>query len=265
MKTTLRNLILGLIVFVILLILVGTNMLRAIREADSSCQALIARVSRTPNKISKELLMGKCDPDFVQIAPDHISVNGILERVPVDNKMKINFDSNDESQLSNAIYYAFATQLAKCWQLSLEGKARIGTGEETVGLICSKISFTNPLRNKNLIFSDLLDYLSNTNLPDKEITYKYYFLEEEYNLEKFTFPGDITLNIEAQNLPVFTKSNDEYIALNQADFKINTSKHYYVLFFSKYEGDKPPYSFVFIVDNEELDSLLDKKSFEIIN
>lgn len=261
MKTTLRNLILGLIVFVVLLILVN-NMVRGLWSADVSCSALISAATNVKDDESKkefftEKMIDKCQPDFVQIGLDHVSINGIIERVPTKNGIKPSFEPDE---LEDIVYYIFANELTKCWKLALEGKAELSEKFKK-GIICSKISLTNPAQelilNNKMIFPSFFNYLKTHKIPEKEITYQQYFLENDFS-----------------DLPIivgfYTEKGIIKEALLNSDFKINLPNTYYILFISDPSDKNASVSKLYLLGLSNFSDLLlgtieDKPIYRILN
>ncbi len=271
MKTTLRNLILGLVLFVILLILIGNNLLRVISESANSCQAIVVANTQKSDLFSKNenVFVEKCKPDFIQIDENHVKVNGYFDRVRIGSEFKNNFDPED---LEEAVYYVFANELYDCWSLALEGKANLGKGK---GLLCSRISFTDSLKNKALTFDGLFDYLYKANIPGKDLPYSSYVLRETsvcctpltFKVTGVNLILDGNMYKKGTTIPLFANHSKEFFFSYSLEdnFEINTSKDYYVLFLTPgahtsmckvKDCTYPLQSFLFLLDEDALNDLL---------
>lgn len=122
----------------------------------------------------------------------------------------VEIDQNNK----DAIFNDIANGMYYCWNKMGEGKLDfIGAKDQTVCVVCSKITFSDKLREGNTLIPGFLDYLNENNPPLHNITYLEYFSgyeTKEGRLEKLPDMSQQTIDMNNDYYVVYILGKDAH-------------------------------------------------------
>lgn len=266
------NLILGIIVLLVLVIVFGNQFIALFSTETVTCKNSIFMASNA-KILGQSLFAVNCLPKLVQIYDDHYSINGINEKMEINDSLVSEFDLRVPIQGQNIVNEIFARELYSCYDTAFTGTKHpfdAAVIEKYNAILCSRITFSTTPRE----ISGLLIYLTENSPPENEELYANYILREfpyeqrkdnnlititKFNDEEKFVPFVIYTNCEPND---YNHKMETVSSLDQ-NFRIKSQRTYYILMIYIYPTLKSETikSYLLLTD----DSCITSSEFNMIN
>ena len=170
-KSTLRDMILALIIFMLLLMMFNYQRVMSYFMTDEQLCRVTAIGADKVRLAGKNLMIADCKSRLVQVFPDKVLIDGRPGRVYLEGKSVYNYHREFEDHKEEIISDILSQELFRCFDM-LEGGtinpfANRPFDTDHAGILCSRISFSPEIEEEIRLF----EYMEETKLPLRQETY----------------------------------------------------------------------------------------------
>ncbi|MEM2121672.1 MAG: hypothetical protein QXU20_03405 [Candidatus Woesearchaeota archaeon] len=208
-----------MVIFVLFIITGLLSSLSSESAKETACRSSVLKnyVGRSALSFNDAVL--QCESKDISIKKDGIYVNG---------KKQVSYKGLSEQEAKNKTMKILADEMAKCWNMFLEGNIeymRVLAGSKVLCNVCAKITVKDtPF--KEITFEEFMDFLAENEIKDKRISYfKYLYPDVDYDKHKM-MNALITFSIKLYGqAPIISIDK-----IDREEFNIKTNGNYYLVF-----------------------------------
>ncbi|MGB9748514.1 MAG: hypothetical protein ACP5OZ_03015 [Candidatus Woesearchaeota archaeon] len=214
--------IIVLIVIFILLVIAGLLSQVSNESAkESACRASVLKNYIGKNALSFSDAVLQCESKDISIKKDGIYIN---------NKKQVSYKGLSNEEVKNSTMKILADEMAKCWNIFVEGKIeynKVLVGNKILCNVCSKINVKDAPFNE-ITFSELMDFLMKNEMKDKKMSYfDYLYPNADKNKKEEVFENVYIISLKIYGVATILPKVD---VIKREEFNIRTNNEYYLAF-----------------------------------
>jgi competence protein ComGC len=221
------GMIIVLVVIFILLIITGLlNSLSKESSKESTCKASIIKYYTGRTALSFGDAVLQCESKDIAIKKNGIYING---------KKQLSYKGLSEEEIKNKTLKLISDEMAKCWELFLEGQieyTKVIVGARILCNVCAKVTVQDAPFNE-ITYEELYDFMTRNEIKDKKMTY-FDYLYPQISKDELDNIKDVQNSIgNKKNKDSGIKShNDYYIVFVAAEGSVLRVIRNYISFVS---------------------------------